>query len=156
MEIYSYLDEHHIPYVEYNHPAVFTVSEAQKVTNHIPGLRTKNLFLRDESGRFYLVCMPGAQRLDLKRLKQYLKVKNLFFASPEELFAELHLKPGSVSPLAMIYTRNTRLLIDSEVWSAAEVGVHPNKNTSTLVLTHDSLARFCSTLAAPYEVLPHA
>jgi Ala-tRNA(Pro) deacylase len=156
MDIYPYLQKHRILYREYAHPAVFTVAESDKVTQHVPGMRTKNLFLRDEAGKFYLVCMPGHERLDLKSLKQYLKVKELKFGTPEELAAELHLEPGSVSPLAMIHAKNTKLLVDSKIWEAAEIGVHPNKNTATLVLTHTAFARFCATLSASWEVLPHA
>lgn len=154
--IYTYLKKHGIPYTEYEHPAVFTVAESDNITKHIPGMRTKNLFLRDEAGRFYIVCMPGHERLDLKRLKRHLGVKTLEFGTPEELAAELCLQPGSVSPLAMIHAKNTRLLVDSKIWEAAEIGVHPNKNTATLVLTHEAFVRFCTTLSCPYEVLPHA
>lgn len=153
MDIYGYLHAHTIPYVEYEHPAVFTVAEADQVVRNVPGLRTKNLFLRDEHGKFYLVCMPGANRLNLKSLRTHLKVKELKFGTPEELLSELHLTPGSVSPLAMIYARNTRLVIDQRVWDSAEIGVHPNKNTATLVLSHDAFARFCSSLSVQYEVV---
>lgn len=156
MDIYSYLKKNSISYVEYEHPAVFTVAESDMVTKHIPGARTKNLFLRDEMERFYLVCMLGHERLNLKYLKQHLGVKELKFGTPKELAAELHLQPGSVSPLAMIHATKTRLLVDSKIWEAAELGVHPNKNTATLVLTHNAFARFCTTLAVPWEVLPHA
>ena len=155
-ELKTFLNKHNILYSEYEHPAVFTVAESDKVTKHIPGLRTKNLFLKDNLGQFYLVCMPSAKRLDIKHLKKYFQVKKLNFATPEELAAELQLKPGSVSPLAMIHAKNTTLLIDQEVWNANEIGVHPNKNTSTLVLKHEAFERFCSKLSAPHKVIPNA
>lgn len=156
MDIYSYLKKHDIHFRKYEHFAVFTVAESDKMTKHIPGVRTKNLFLRDEAEKFYLVCMLGHERLDLKQLRTRLGVKELKFGTPEELAHELRLKPGSVSPLAMIHATNTKLLVDSAVWEAAEIGVHPNKNTATLVLTHEAFARFCATLSSPWEVLPHA
>ena len=110
-ELKTFLNKHSILYSEYKHPAVFTVAESDKVTKHIPGLRTKSLFLKDNLGQFYLVCMPSAKRLDIKHLKKYFQVKKLNFATPEELAAELQLKPGSVSPLAMIHAKNTIILI---------------------------------------------
>ncbi len=100
--------------------------------------------------------MPASLRLDLKKLRVHLKVKELEFASPQELATELHITPGSVSPLAMINARSTLLLIDYLVWHAPEIGVHPNKNTATLVLTHKAFARFCESLSTQYEVLPRA
>ncbi len=155
-ELKTFLNKHNILYSEYTHPAVFTVAESDKLTKHIPCLRTKNLFLRDNLGGFYLMCMPSAKRLDIKHLKKYLQIKELKFATPEELAAELQLKPGSVSPLAMIHAKHTILLIDENVWNAEEIGVHPNKNTSTLVLKHEAFERFCSTLSALYKVIPNA
>ncbi len=155
-EVKASMEKLGIPYREYKHPAVFTVAESDKVTKYIPGIRTKNLFLRNNMGGFYLICMPSVKRLNIKHLKKYLQVKEIEFATPEELAAELQLKPGSVSPLAMIHAKHTILLIDEEVWNAEEIGVHPNKNTSTLVLKHDEFERFCATLAAPYKVIPNA
>ncbi len=156
MDVYEYLQENKISYTKYRHPAVFTVAEAEKVTSHIPGLRTKNLFLRARPGVFYLICMPGALRLDLAWLKRHLKTKELTFGTPEELAAELMLAPGSVSPLAMMHAHTTTLLIHPDVWEAAEIGVHPNTNTATLVMTHAAFAAFCASLHARYEVLPRA
>ncbi|MBM3233134.1 prolyl-tRNA synthetase associated domain-containing protein [Candidatus Pacearchaeota archaeon] len=149
----SYLDEQGIKYETYEHPAVFTVSESDKVTKHIPGNRSKNLFLKDEKGRFYLVSLPGEKRLDMKYLKRRLGVKELYFGSSEDLKRELNLTPGSVSIFGMIYARNTSLLIDREIWEAEFSGFHPNINTSTLVISRESLRKFCMSLSSKWEVV---
>lgn len=132
----DYLTKHDIHYESYEHPSVFTVAESDKLTKHIPGARSKNLFLKDENRALYLVCMPGEKRLDMKGLRQTLELKELHFASPEELKAELHLTPGSVSILGMIHARKTQLIVDRALWEADAVGFHPNRNTATLVLSH--------------------
>ncbi len=149
----DYLAKHHIHYEIYEHPAVFTVAESDKVTQHIPGARSKNLFLYDEERRYYLICMLGEKRLDMKKLKNHLQVKELHFASPEELKTELYLSPGSVSPLGMIHAKHTRLLIDKEIWDAKQAGFHPNVNTATLVLDHTDIEKFCNSLFCPWEVI---
>ena len=129
------------------------VEESDKVTQHIPGARTKNLFLKDENGEYHLVTLPSHKRLNLKFLKQTLGVKELRFGSPEELLEELHLTPGSVSPLGMMHAKHTQFILDEELWNASEIGAHPNINTATLVLAHVDLAKFYAALSCPKRIL---
>lgn len=151
----SYLDKNHISYIIHEHPAVFTVEESKSVPSiqKIPGVRSKNLFLKDDIGRFYLVCLPGEKRLNIKNLEAYLRVKKLKFGSSQELKSELNLTPGSVSIFGMIYSKNVILLVDREIWDAQIVSFHPNINTATLELNHLSFLRFYESLRCKKEVV---
>ena len=75
-ELESYLSKFNVKYKSHMHKAVFTVAESKNNPDiqKIPGLRTKSLFLKDENNQFYLVCMPGEKRLDIKRLEKNLKI----------------------------------------------------------------------------------
>jgi Ala-tRNA(Pro) deacylase len=100
-----------------------------------------------------LVCLRGTKRLNLKQLKEHTKTNDLHFASAEELFSELKVLPGSVSLFAMIYAKNTKLILDKELWESDLVGFHPNENTSTLVISHEMLVKFCSLLKIKPEII---
>ena len=50
------------------HAAVFTVEESEALHHAIPGVHTKNLFLKDKTGRFWLVTVEAHARVDLKAL----------------------------------------------------------------------------------------
>ncbi len=154
-KLMQYLKEHGVKYIVHEHPAVFTVEEAEKVITSMPGvMHTKNLFLKDGSGKFFLVCMNALRRLDLKALKDILHAKKkLFFASSEELKEKLHLTPGSVSILGMIYAQDVTLIIDKEVWESERVGSHPNINTATLELKHEDLEKFYHSLTTEKFIL---
>ncbi|MEK6855238.1 MAG: YbaK/EbsC family protein [Nanoarchaeota archaeon] len=149
----SYLKKYHINYKIHKHPPVFTVEESKKIKQKIPGLSTKSLFLKDENNNYYLISLPGEKRLNIGRLKKYFLIKELIFASPEELFRELHVMPGSVSIFAIIYSNKTILALDNEVWDAKIVGFHPNINTETLELTHDDLKRFYDSVKAQKHII---
>src|SRR3989344_6650047 len=95
----KYLSDKNIQYEEYKHSAVFTVSESKNLKKTIPGLHCKTLFLKDSEEIFYLIGMPADKRLDIKKLRKEFKVKKLHFASADELWNKLKLKPGSVSIL---------------------------------------------------------
>jgi len=146
----DYLLKYNITYKVHEHEAIFTVEQGKnnKDIQKIPGVRTKNLFLKDNEGKFYLVCLPGEKKLDMKKLKSELNVKNLEFASPEELKSELNLTPGSVSIFGMINskTKSTTLIIDKEVWDAEIIGSHPNINTETLEIKNKDLKKYIDSL----------
>lgn len=149
----NYLNLHEIKYEEFMHPAVFTVSESRNLKQKIPGLHCKCLFLKSKEEKFYLVAMPAEKRLDMRKLCILLGVKKLNFGSPDELKENLSLSPGSVSVFGMINSTEVILIIDKEVWDARQVGFHPNINTSTLVLSHYSLAKFYESLNSQKQIL---
>lgn len=60
MNIHEFLDNLGITYTRYEHPAIFTVQDAEKYERNIPGAHTKNLFVCDEShARHYLVVIEA-------------------------------------------------------------------------------------------------
>ena len=84
------------------HEAVFTVEESEAIHAALPGAHTKNLFLKDSGGAFYLVTVDHAMRVDLKALAPVIGAKKLSFGKAEDMAALLDVTPGSVTPLAAI------------------------------------------------------
>jgi Ala-tRNA(Pro) deacylase len=151
-----YLKKHSIKYVNHEHAAVFSVEDSIKVKEKIPGMHCKCLFLKDNTGGFYLIGMGASKRLDIKRLEKYFGVKKIRFGSAEELKKELKLTPGSVSIFGMVNLKHgckLKFILDKEVWSAKRVGFHPNINTATLVISHEDLKMFYDSLECEKEVL---
>jgi len=134
-----------ITYTEHKHPAVFTVEEANKYYDTIPGTHTKNLFLRNKKGdKHYLVVIESSKRVDLGKLKQILGESKLSFASPERLKEHLNLTPGSVTPFGLIHDKDKKVqvIIDNDLWESEEINCHPNINTSTLTISSKDFRKF--------------
>ncbi|MEK7623822.1 MAG: prolyl-tRNA synthetase associated domain-containing protein [Patescibacteria group bacterium] len=143
--IYEILKELGINYTEYTHPAVFTCEESDIHCQHIPGGKSKNLFLRNKKGdKHYLVTLPAAKRADLKNLARLLSEQALSFASPERLMKYLGVTPGSVTILGLINDANKEVavIIDEDLWKNQTVQYHPLTNTATLVIEKNDLNRF--------------
>ncbi|MEN9561224.1 MAG: hypothetical protein RIQ56_497, partial [Candidatus Parcubacteria bacterium] len=143
------LKELGITYEKFEHPAVFTVDEANIHSKHIPGGHSKNLFLRNEKGdRHYLVTVLGDKKVDLKELRRLLNERKLSFGSPERLMAKLGVTPGSVSLLALINNKEKDVIvvIDEDLWKHERIQYHPNVNTGTLVISKLDLERFLAYL----------
>lgn len=67
--VYEILDNLNIHYERYTHNPIFTVEEAKKVEDMIPGKKCKNLFLRSSKEKeYYLYILDENKRADLKSL----------------------------------------------------------------------------------------
>jgi Ala-tRNA(Pro) deacylase len=102
----------------------------------------KNLFLKDKSDNFHLVCIGAHNRLKIKDFGRVYGLKELSFGSPESMMQQLHVTPGSVSIFGIMYQTNTKLYIDPAIIDQPSIGRHPNDNTMTLVLSYQELIKF--------------
>lgn len=151
--VLKYLDEKKIPYQMFEHPAVYTVEEAQKYADNIPGIHYKNLFLRNKNGKkHYLLVLEENRKVDLKEIARIIHAKNLSFASKDRLKKYLDLEPGSVSPFGLLndLDRVVEVYLDSSIADGALVAFHPNDNTKTLVLDATDLLKILRELG--YEL----
>lgn len=153
--IYDYLQEHKIEYVKYEHPAVFTCEEAEKLCPEMPGESIKNLFLRDDKGKRHFLVVVGKDKIvDLKKLQGILGVSRLSFGSPERLEKYLGVTPGSVTILALINDpdHSVELIIDAEL-EGKVLQCHPLINTATLVIQPTDLKNFLASTGHKVDYL---
>src|SRR5215470_10786734 len=102
-DLFVFLDRLGISYTTVTHPPLFTVEESRTLRGRIPGGHTKNLFLKDKSGAYYLVVACENALIDLKGLHRRLGAKGRFsFGTADAMWDLLGVKPGSVTPFAAI------------------------------------------------------
>jgi Ala-tRNA(Pro) deacylase len=142
-KLYADLKALDIPYDVVEHPAVFTVEESQAVDGDIPGAHTKNLFLKDAGGRFWLVTVPATLRADLKALPAVMGAKRVSFGKGEDMERLIGVTPGSVTPLGAIADAAgaVTIVLDAALAAADRVNCHPLRNTATLGLSGADLVR---------------
>jgi Ala-tRNA(Pro) deacylase len=142
-KLYADLQALNIPYDVVEHPAVFTVEESRAVDGDIPGAHTKNLFLKDAGGRFWLVTVPAALRADLKALPAAMGAKRVSFGKGEDMERLIGVTPGSVTPLGAIADAAgaVTIVLDASLAAADRVNCHPLRNTATLGLSGADLVR---------------
>ncbi|MBJ7438306.1 MAG: prolyl-tRNA synthetase associated domain-containing protein [Sphingopyxis sp.] len=125
-----------IPFAAHEHEAVFTVAESDAVHAAMPGAHTKNLFLKDRGGAFWLVTVPSDARVNLKALPAGIGCKPVSFGKAEDMERLLGISPGSVTPLAAINAApgSITVVLDAALADASPVNVHPLRNTATLAM----------------------
>ena len=146
-ELYQFLNKHQIAYQRYEHPAVYTVEQANQYLLDAPGARTKNLFISDEKKKdFYILWVPSDKQVHFSQLGKELHLGKARFGSPEKLKEYLGLEPGSVSVLALVNDpeKQVGILVDKELWEADSFQCHPLVNTATIVISRENILRFFS------------
>lgn len=135
-----------VPWTIIEHPPVFTVEESEAIHAAMPGAHTKNLFLKDGGGQYWLVTVEHDKRVDLKALANVIGARKLSFGKAEDMARLLGVTPGSVTPLAAINDNEgaVRLVLDTDLADADQVNVHPLRNTATIGLASVDLVRLLS------------
>ena len=154
--VYKILNDMDIKYEVIEHPAVFTVEEADGLELDVYGKGTKNLFLRDEKKQnFYIVVLCNEKRADLKDMRAKLDSKPLSFASEELLFEFLKLTRGAVTPFGVINDIEHKVMVvfDGDIFKFNKVGEHPNDNRATLFLDPYDLKRVIEKLGNETRVI---
>jgi Ala-tRNA(Pro) deacylase len=127
------------------HPPLFTVAQSRELRGDLPGGHTKNLFLKDKKGRFYLVSCREDAAVDLKRLHERLGASGrLSFGSAEQLMEKLGVDPGAVSVFGVVNdeTRDVTVAIDKGLLAFDTINAHPLTNTMTTAVAREDLLRF--------------
>lgn len=144
-DFFSYLESHDIAYERHDHPAVYTIEEADRLVPPLPAAKTKNLFLRDSKGRrHFLTIVSGDKQVDTKGLQAVLGTSRLSFGSPRRLKEYLGIEPGAVSLFAVVNDteQKVEVIVDKDIWSSSAFQFHPLVNTSTLVVSKQGVVRF--------------
>lgn len=151
-KVTSYLDSLGIRYELLHHPAVVTTEESRQVIHVDNCMSCKSLYVKDKkSDNYYMVVLPFDKRANMRGLASYVNCAKFEFATEDKLFCDLQVHRGSVSPFAFLNEDVTKysapLLIDVDVWNAANVKFHPCDNTATVVLSLDGFKLFLTSIS---------
>lgn len=129
----------------FEHEPVFTVAESRPVKARIPGAHSKNLFVKDKKGRFFLITAKDETAIDLKRTHEAIGASGrLSFGSADQLRAILGVEPGSVTPFAVANDREGKvtMILDANLMEHERVNFHPLVNSMTTGVSREDLVKF--------------
>ncbi len=140
-ELYADLAERGVTMQKHEHPPVYTVDESAAIHAALPAAHTKNLFLKDKRGKYWLVTLPHDRRADLKAYADLLGAGKFSFGKPEDMERLLGIAPGAVTPLAAPNAPAEELTVvfDASFGDQPLIAVHPLRNTATIALPFDAL-----------------
>ncbi len=143
-QLLSVLSELEIETKTVDHPPAFTVADTTSIEIPLPGAHTKNLFLKDDKGKLFLVIAKSSTRVDLKALSKRLGAGRFSFGKPELLLDVLGVTPGAVTAFATINDtgHQVKIVFDQALMSEESINCHPLENTATTNIAREDLLRF--------------
>jgi Ala-tRNA(Pro) deacylase len=144
-ELLDRLDALGIPSETVEHEPVFTVAESKSVKEQVPGAHSKNLFVKDKKGRFFLISAKHDTTIDLKRTHETIGASGrLSFGSAEQLRAMLGVEPGSVTAFAVVNDTEGKvtMVLDANLMEHERVNFHPLVNSMTTGVSREDLVKF--------------
>ncbi len=143
-DVFSRLNDLNIPHKTYDHDPIFTVEDGLHLHEIIPGGHCKNLFLKDKKGTYWLISAIETTQINLKVVRKLLSCPQLSFASPERLWDVLKVKPGSVTPFALMNDTEcvVNVILDKTLFDYEEINFHPLQNIQSTKLKPSDLVRY--------------
>ena len=128
----------------HQHDALFTVEDSKKLRGKINGVHSKNLFLKNKKNEFFLLSCEEADKIDLKKISKSLDLGNISFAKQEYLEQYLKIKPGSVSPFALLNDDRAfvNFYLEQTLYESKLVNFHPLLNTLTITIETENFIEF--------------
>ena len=146
-DLLNTLSDLNIKTTTHEHEAVFTVEESSKIKQEIPGGHTKNLFLKDKKGNYFLIVAEGSAQIKLNSVHGLIGAKGrVSFGKAEDLMELLGVMPGSVTAFAPIndIQNKVRVIIDKALLRYDLINCHPLTNEMTTTISKEDLLRFLS------------
>lgn len=143
-ELFDYLDKLNIAHDTTNHAPIFTVEDGQDIKAGRSGAQTKNLFLKDKTGRLFLICALSDTEIKINKLHPVLGCKRLSFGKPDLLLEYLGVTPGSVTLFSVINDKGHKvtLILDAALLEHDIVNFHPLLNDATTAISSADMMMF--------------
>ena len=144
LELLDLISGKGIDFQIHNHKPLFTVEDSEKLRGSINGSHTKNLFLKNKKNNFFLFSCDENAKVDLKQFSKSIDAKNLSFANAEYLEQFLGIKPGSVSPFALLNDKYNvvEFYLDEKLFNSEIINFHPLINTTTISIKTSEFINF--------------
>ena len=143
-DLFELLSAKDLDFQIHDHDPLFTVEDSEKLRGNIIGAHTKNLFLKNKKNNFFLFSCDENSRVDLKKFSKSINAKNLSFANEEYLEQLLGIRPGSVSPYALLNDKNNvvEFYLDEKIFNSDDINYHPLINTTTITMKTSKFISF--------------
>lgn len=154
-ELLNVLTQIGVEYTNHEHPAVYTVEEADLHHEGIDGVHSKNLFFKDKKKNLFLVVTLSDKSIIIKELARKIGAKSPSFGKPDLLAEVLGVIPGAVTPFAVINDKNhvVKIILDEEMMENELLNFHPLVNTATTTIASKDLVRFMEHCNQEVEII---
>jgi len=127
------LQEAGVPFTVMRHEAVFTSEQAAAVRGVPLGSGAKALVVK-AGDAFVMFVVPADRKLDSRKAKTALGVRDLRFATKEEVLEKTGLQPGSIPPFGSLFALPT--YCDPALAEHASINFNAGDHCISVQMTH--------------------
>ena len=140
----NFLAQKGYDYEVHEHAALFSVEDSNKSRGQIRGAHSKNLFLKNKKNEFFLFSCEEFSEINLKKISKTFSLGNLSFAKEEYLKKLLGIKPGSVTPFALLNDKENKIVfyLEEQLYRSEFLNFHPLTNTKTVNMKTKQFIKF--------------
>ncbi|MEO1467445.1 MAG: prolyl-tRNA synthetase associated domain-containing protein [Pseudomonadota bacterium] len=137
-----------IAWTHYDHPPMGTVADSVALRGSQPGAHVKNMFLKEKKGGLWLVTCLEDREIRIRDLEKAIGAKGSSFGKPDLLFETLGVRPGAVTPFALMApgAGAVRFVLDQAIDAHDVMNAHPMHNRATTAIAVADFARFLDHL----------
>jgi Ala-tRNA(Pro) deacylase len=155
-ELFAFLESLGIFVSTVDHPPLFTVAESQSLRGEIAGGHTKNLFLKDKKGAYFLVTVEEEAVVDLKTVHTLIGASGrVSFGKPDMLMELLGVAPGAVTVFGAVNDTGGRvkIVLDEGLMREETINAHPLTNEATTSIRRSDLLAFLKAIGHEPHIL---
>ncbi|MDO8512892.1 MAG: YbaK/EbsC family protein [bacterium] len=132
-KIKQFFDDKNIKYQILTHEPVFTSADAAKVRGLSPHQGAKALLLKYNS-EYVLAVLPGDLKLDSNKLRKLLDIKDIRFATPEEVEDVMGCRIGACYPIGNII--NVKMVLDKKLGENETISFNAGAHAISLIMKY--------------------
>lgn len=144
VKIVRLLDENGIEYVLLEHERVHTCEDAAKIRGTSPDQGAKALVCVGDN-KPLLVVLPCSKRLDVKDFKKKVGIKDLRFATKEELMDLIGLEPGAIPPIGKVLGVGLPTHVDGELLQQKMICFNAGLHDKSILMKSEDYMRVNSS-----------
>lgn len=137
-KIIAYLDKSKVKYDLVKHKKVFTAFDLAQTLKEKMQKIAKTLLVKTDK-KYVLVVLPAHYRLDMAKVKKFLKVKKAELAPEQVMKKVFKVEPGAMTPFGSLH--KAEVVLDKALVKAKEVLVSAGSFTDSLRLQAKDLQK---------------
>ncbi len=131
-KLLNYLNKAKVSYKTIKHKTVYTAYDAAQTMKAKLNEVAKTLVVKAD--KFYvLVVLPASHKLDLGKLKKFLKVKKIEIAKEKVMQTVFKVKPGVITPFGELY--KIPVYIDKALLKAKKIIASAGTYEDSVIMT---------------------
>lgn len=138
-----------VPYQYIHHQPTYTCEESAKARCESLEVGAKAMLMKANDS-YSLFVLSASKKIDSKKIKSFLGVRSLRFASPEELLELTSLVPGSVPPFGKPILP-FQLYVDHSIEELSHVAFNAGSLSDSIIISGKDYLDLCNGILCSFS-----